>query len=146
MLFLFYFYSFWSDYIDFCKCLFFFSSRRRHTSCALVTGVQTCALPIWQRRAYRWAHAHGPCETGYPAIHLDRSLAQSGPAPHPTSRSIPECGRTRRNRPPAQKTGPTSLARPNGDRKSVVKGKSGSVRVDLGGRRVIKQKKNKQTT
>src|SRR3546814_3961350 len=26
--------------------MFFFSSRRRHTSCALVTGVQTCALPI----------------------------------------------------------------------------------------------------
>src|SRR3546814_10119252 len=25
---------------------FFFSSRRRHTICALVTGVQTCALPI----------------------------------------------------------------------------------------------------
>src|SRR3546814_10579391 len=25
---------------------FLFSSRRRHTSCALVTGVQTCALPI----------------------------------------------------------------------------------------------------
>src|SRR3546814_1743546 len=27
--------------------LFFFSSRRRHTRCALVTGVQTCALPIF---------------------------------------------------------------------------------------------------
>src|SRR3546814_15002242 len=27
--------------------LFFFASRRRHTSCALVTGVQTCALPIY---------------------------------------------------------------------------------------------------
>src|SRR3546814_9743122 len=27
--------------------LIFFSSRRRHTSCALVTGVQTCALPIF---------------------------------------------------------------------------------------------------
>src|SRR3546814_240362 len=27
--------------------MFFFSSRRRHTSCALVTGVQTCALPIF---------------------------------------------------------------------------------------------------
>src|SRR3546814_5609803 len=26
---------------------FFFSSRRRHTICALVTGVQTCALPIF---------------------------------------------------------------------------------------------------
>src|SRR3546814_11140681 len=28
---------------------FFFSSRRRHTRCALVTGVQTCALPILHR-------------------------------------------------------------------------------------------------
>src|SRR3546814_1710193 len=31
-------------------CLFF-SSRRRHTRCALVTGVQTCALPISAPRA-----------------------------------------------------------------------------------------------
>src|SRR3546814_14047281 len=30
--------------------LFFFSSRRRHTRCALVTGVQTCALPILDRQ------------------------------------------------------------------------------------------------
>src|SRR3546814_13221104 len=29
-----------------CVLLLFFSSRRRHTRCALVTGVQTCALPI----------------------------------------------------------------------------------------------------
>src|SRR3546814_3971349 len=29
-------------------CWFFVSSRRRHTRCALVTGVQTCALPILQ--------------------------------------------------------------------------------------------------
>src|SRR3546814_7657298 len=29
-----------------CFFNFFFSSRRRHTRCALVTGVQTCALPI----------------------------------------------------------------------------------------------------
>src|SRR3546814_9602792 len=28
---------------------FFFSSRRRHTRCALVTGVQTCALPIYKK-------------------------------------------------------------------------------------------------
>src|SRR3546814_19388820 len=28
--------------------VFFFSSRRRHTRCALVTGVQTCALPIFR--------------------------------------------------------------------------------------------------
>src|SRR3546814_939429 len=31
---------------------FFFSSRRRHTSCALVTGVQTCALPISTPRGH----------------------------------------------------------------------------------------------
>src|SRR3546814_5960967 len=29
--------------------MLFFSSRRRHTRCALVTGVQTCALPICLR-------------------------------------------------------------------------------------------------
>src|SRR3546814_16439952 len=39
---------------------FFFSSRRRHTRCALVTGVQTCALPISTVRdgnmsALQWA-------------------------------------------------------------------------------------------
>src|SRR3546814_3907170 len=32
---------------------FFFSSRRRHTRCALVTGVQTCALPIYSNQALR---------------------------------------------------------------------------------------------
>src|SRR3546814_3840078 len=40
-----------------CICfLFFFSSRRRHTRCALVTGVQTCALPILLRQVYGEAH------------------------------------------------------------------------------------------
>src|SRR3546814_6613899 len=34
-------------------CVFFFSSRRRHTICALVTGVQTCALPICYARQDR---------------------------------------------------------------------------------------------
>src|SRR3546814_8478305 len=34
--------------VMFATCyVFFFSSRRRHTRCALVTGVQTCALPIY---------------------------------------------------------------------------------------------------
>src|SRR3546814_10849669 len=32
-----------------CCVFFFFSSRRRHTRCALVTGVQTCALPICRK-------------------------------------------------------------------------------------------------
>src|SRR3546814_5169245 len=33
--------------------MLFFSSRRRHTRCALVTGVQTCALPIYYRDELR---------------------------------------------------------------------------------------------
>src|SRR3546814_10083982 len=37
---------FYSYYL-LCFFFFFFSSRRRHTRCALVTGVQTCALPIF---------------------------------------------------------------------------------------------------
>src|SRR3546814_16469581 len=36
----------WFISVFLARCLFFFSSRRRHTRCALVTGVQTCALPI----------------------------------------------------------------------------------------------------
>src|SRR3546814_15950286 len=45
------------------KCIFFFSSRRRHTRCALVTGVQTCALPIfaWRQLRDRWS-AQGRAE------------------------------------------------------------------------------------
>src|SRR3546814_2504964 len=43
-----------------CMC-FFFSSRRRHTRCALVTGVQTCALPLALRGPA--TVTHGPTET-----------------------------------------------------------------------------------
>src|SRR3546814_7835108 len=41
---------------------FFFSSRRRHTRCALVTGVQTCALPIFphHRHSRRCHSFHSP--------------------------------------------------------------------------------------
>src|SRR3546814_4301197 len=46
-----------------CFVFFFFSSRRRHTRCALVTGVQTCALPICQARAASWASG-APSGTG----------------------------------------------------------------------------------
>src|SRR3546814_12279225 len=50
--------------------LFFFSSRRRHTRCALVTGVQTCALPIWLRLA---THLHG-----HDAVGADRAALRAG--------------------------------------------------------------------
>src|SRR3546814_4371072 len=45
------------DCFDF-ALVFFFSSRRRHTRCALVTGVQTCALPILEKRL-RWFWRRG---------------------------------------------------------------------------------------
>src|SRR3546814_1102449 len=76
--------------VDYC-CCFFFSSRRRHTRCALVTGVQTCALPIfdvryaereWRGKAYQTrmkALCEGLAELGvwnrlhyvYPYSHVD---------------------------------------------------------------------------
>src|SRR3546814_9792010 len=54
---------------------FFFSSRRRHTRCALVTGVQTCALPILMTGcAVNQTHCLAPCRNavrlrGYWKIH-----------------------------------------------------------------------------
>src|SRR3546814_15580334 len=47
---------------------FFFSSRRRHTRCALVTGVQTCALPILVGFIlWLWSYRRGPID---PAVIL----------------------------------------------------------------------------
>src|SRR3546814_3999426 len=59
--------------------LFFFSSRRRHTRCALVTGVQTCALPICYlnaRQTYKWNDGLWSLAGGYAA---DKASAD---APH----------------------------------------------------------------
>src|SRR3546814_8050058 len=50
---------------------FFFSSRRRHTRCALVTGVQTCALPIWGGGARRGMETGNG---GYARAHVQSSL------------------------------------------------------------------------
>src|SRR3546814_8687811 len=49
--------------VIFCFLLFvvFLSSRRRHTRCALVTGVQTCALPIWSFRRFESLSATARC-------------------------------------------------------------------------------------
>src|SRR3546814_1910629 len=51
--------EFYWDRLQYCS-FFCFSSRRRHTRCALVTGVQTCALPIWW-----WTNAPFPVELPY---------------------------------------------------------------------------------
>src|SRR3546814_8472721 len=67
-------------------CFFFFSSRRRHTRCALVTGVQTGALPIGCLAVRVPPHGSGPAAPRC-AAHLrpcDRSAGR--PCPFPRSR------------------------------------------------------------
>src|SRR3546814_3875203 len=55
-----------------CRSVFCFSSRRRHTSCALVTGVQTCALPILsQKGKLSAADAQAALERVQPAATLE---------------------------------------------------------------------------
>src|SRR3546814_3468642 len=62
----------------------FFSSRRRHTRCALVTGVQTCARPISARRpAHNKDIARSPNRTptrGVAMTHA-RAMLETHPSP-----------------------------------------------------------------
>src|SRR3546814_8609316 len=62
-----------------CYCYFVVSSRRRHTRCALVTGVQTCARPI----------SRPPCSitvlkagdgAGSPGLRIDGRTGEDDPA------------------------------------------------------------------
>src|SRR3546814_14661164 len=60
-----------------CVVFFFFSSRRRHTRCALVTGVQTCALPISEKSdapavSIQCTTGFMPAEEGRSQANLDR--------------------------------------------------------------------------
>src|SRR3546814_1808069 len=92
--------------------VFLCSSRRRHTRCALVTGVQTCALPISD------AASVDPGGRSF----ADR-VVQIVEAAYPVDSVILE----------KESGDPAKVAR-----KSVEEGKSVSVRVDLVGRRLIK--------
>src|SRR3546814_7141991 len=59
--------------------VFVFSSRRRHTRCALVTGVQTCALPIYAAKGFRT----GGGNTAVPAAFCATDLTALGLAEVP---------------------------------------------------------------
>src|SRR3546814_6817631 len=63
--------------------LCFFSSRRRHTRCALVTGVQTCALPICALNR----------ESAYEVL-AQRAKAMTDAAPANTAASNPPAAKT----------------------------------------------------
>src|SRR3546814_12099255 len=113
---------------------FLFSSRRRHTRCALVTGVQTCALPIsTARRRPAWATAgHAlPVRLIASLSFMPRKICQ----PHLPRRSFAIVSKAGRSASCSRRT----LRNRWLDRKRVVSGKSVSVRVDLGGRRLIKK-------
>src|SRR3546814_2984864 len=100
--------------------IFFFSSRRRHTRCALVTGVQTCALPILDEadamRA-RLAHADDPARAD-----VDPRLADVAERIDPLLEG-----------PRGDDVGVILGRGIDIDRKSVVSGKSMSVSVVIGG-------------
>src|SRR3546814_8808714 len=95
-------------------CCFFFSSRRRHTRCALVTGVQTCALPIFDvgEALHRLQHAFLVAEAGV----LDPAEGRHLDA---VARNLPDV-----DRPDAQ------LGHETGDMLEVVGADAGGQAVD----------------
>src|SRR3546814_20705102 len=104
--------------------MFYFASRRRHTRCAVVTGVQTCARPICllgpvERGFYRLAGIDPGAEQGWRRYALHMLLFNFALALF-------------------------TYAILRLDRQSVVSGQSVSVRVDLGGRRIINNNKTNQ--
>src|SRR3546814_20020132 len=100
---------------------FFFSSRRRHTRCALVTGVQTCALPIFGVAP----PPRSPFPYRYVLLCRKPGGGTSAPmAADPAPLLSPA-------RPPAPRDRPARLVREN-----VGSGKQVALRVDLGGTRL----------
>src|SRR3546814_2429125 len=69
---------------------FFFSSRRRHTRCALVTGVQTCALPIYIKIWDSFTTVR-EAEDAYAKVEALRALwvGADSPPDHATQHSAP---------------------------------------------------------
>src|SRR3546814_13301192 len=108
------------------------SGRRRHSRCALVTGVQTCALPISDLGSMEASVKVD--ETDVPYItHGDSAVVRIDAFPDQIFG-----GRV------TQIANSAIQGQGTADRKSVGSGKRVTVRVDLGGRRIIK-KKTEQT-
>src|SRR3546814_13659353 len=142
---------------------FFFSSRRRHTRCALVTGVQTCALPISGEAAQAApatrSFSFAPARTAAPApvaeevvepavqeepvaeapVQQDNDPAPGfslGDAAEPGTAAAAEEEPMELSQVAAsydETAGEPVLDAPEADRKSVVWGKRVAVRGDRGG-------------
>src|SRR3546814_11878242 len=131
--------------------VFFFTSRRRHTRCALVTGVQTCALPIYSISC---------CPALKGGMVFKKRRNENGES----SGALLFCLRSHRNdvqcdggrrtggrgdggqqaRPRHCAAGSRAESPFQADRTSAVSGKSVSVRVNIGDRRNITTNKNHQ--
>src|SRR3546814_4617606 len=78
-------------FVSLIGCVFLFSSRRRHTRCALVTGVQTCALPISvcakSLRCLQTDGAHLDAGGGAAPVGILRAVQRSGVASDPGYRA-----------------------------------------------------------
>src|SRR3546814_2925896 len=109
-----------------------FPRRGRHTRCALVTGVQTCALPICERK--RRGASDDPSKYCMASEVVGLDTAQKFEA------TINKDLAARGGRALVFVHGYNTGFDDAVDRKSVVSGKSVSVSVDLGGRRSIKKK------
>src|SRR3546814_8163987 len=84
-------------------CFFFFSSRRRHMRCALVTGVQTCALPISEARLRLPVHPLSACA----GLRLAVSVVVGKPGGGPSGPVRPPLAR--RDATPSRREGFNSL-------------------------------------
>src|SRR3546814_11814012 len=103
--------------------VFFFSSRRRHTRCALVTGVQTCALPIYHARE---ARVGGNYRRGRDVAAGAQILGERGRDEGVEIEPIEREGHGRKI--------PRKIGR------ASCRGRVCQYGVDLGGRRIIKKK------
>src|SRR3546814_3906479 len=94
---------------------FFFSSRRLHTMCALLTGVQTCALPISscdKRRSRSGCRAtHGPERPPHPAWAFRARRSGRAETP-PAARRCRSKGRARKSRTDCPAPGCGNSSRP----------------------------------
>src|SRR3546814_16652326 len=111
--------------------MFFFSSRRRHTRCALVTGVQTCALPI--------------CMAGIAEVLINLGYEVSGTdlKDSPATRRLRELGATihiGHDEKNAEGADAIVVSTAVKDRKSVVYVQSVYFGVVLGGRHILHKK------
>src|SRR3546814_15730298 len=106
--------------------MFLFSSRRRHTRCALVTGVQTCDLPILSMQLSTISPAPRLCASAIQSsVRRGSARVFEGSPAYWRTRHSPSVSRHE-----SMPTHPHFP--PKADRKSVVLGKSVSVRVVLG--------------